>query len=243
MFATREEVYGLTRALSCHTDFGHRCPPLRRPLDEIVADAGSALARCLDDDFDLGAEGPFTWAYTRTPWSPVAAFGLHVRRDVGGEVGYLASTTLRSEESPDRPGRERTRYYFKEAHHSVCVMGLLTAATLAHGTGPGPPLAEHPDGTQWADRLRELVPASLVGGDLRRAHRFSAGAPVPFLAEGAVRTGEFDRLAGVLSAAPSAMADLALEPTQAVEQGVELLHRLSAAAAGPCAPERVAVSR
>ncbi len=249
VFATREEVYGLTHVLIYHTDFGHRCPPLPRPVDEVVADSGSALARCLDDDdFDLGAEVLFTWPYTRTPWSPVAAFGLHVLRRVDDEVGYLPSMTLRGEEFAGLQGEERTRYYFKEAYHTVYVMGLLAAATLAPGVETSPELAECPEGTQWAERLRDLVPRVAsrpqwedVYDGLTGAQQ---GALVPFLADvavrRAVRVGEFGRLPAILSASLTALADVGLEPTPAVEQAVELLHRLSVSAGEPRPSDRVA---
>ncbi len=53
----------------------------------------------------------------------------------------------------------------------------------------------------------------------------------------------FSRLPAILSASLTAMAELALEPTPTAEEGVELLHRLSGAAAGSRVAERVAVSR
>ena len=239
LFATREEAYGLTHALIYHTDFGHRMPAMPRPTAEVVADAGSALARCLDDDdFDLGAEVLFTWPYTRTPWTPVAAFGLHVLRAVDEEVGYLPSMTLRTDEFARLPEQERADYFFKEAYHTVYVMGLLTAATLAPGVDTGPALAERLEGAHWAARLRALVPAAACRPwwetEYDRLTPGQQGALVPFLADvavrRAVRAGEFGRLPAILSTALGGLADLAVDPTPAVEQGVELLNRLADAA-------------
>lgn len=159
--------------------------------------------------------------------------------------------TLRSEEFAALAGEERTRYYFKEAYHTVYVMGLLAAATLAPGVETSPPLAEVPAGAAWAERLRDLVPTTVqrpqwenLFDDLTPAQQ---GALVPFLADvavrRAVRVGEFGRLPAILSASLTALADLGLDPTPALEQGVDLLRRLAGAATDPRAGERVAVSR
>lgn len=248
LFATRDEVYGLTHALIYHTDFGHRRPALPRPVAQVVADAGSAVARCLDDDdFDLGAEVLFTWPYTRTPWSAVAAFALRVLRVVDDEVGYLPSMTLRNEDFVELAAPERTTYYFKEAYHTVYVMGLLTSATLAPGVDACPPLAERPEGAEWADRLRDLVPGAAARpwweGEYDRLTPAQQGALVPFLADvavrRAVRAGEFGRLPAILSAALSGLAELGIDPGPGVEQGVELLHRLAGAVADQPAPAAV----
>jgi hypothetical protein len=236
IFATRDEVYGLTHALIYHTDFGHRCPPLPRALDEIVADAGSALARCLDeDDFDLGAEVLLTWPYSLTPFDPVAAFGLQVLRSIHDEIGYLPSMTLREDEYAALGEGERPAYYYKEAYHTEYVMGLLTAAILAPDVKPTPQLAECEAGVAAARRLRDQLPdrahTPLWEESFESLTPSEQGALVPLLADVGVRrivrSGRFSALPAFLTSAVSALADIRVPPTPAVEQGVELLSRLS----------------
>ena len=239
IFATREEVYGLTHALIYHTDFGHRSPPLPRDVDEIVADAGSALARCLDDDdFDLGAEVLFTWPYTRTAWSAVATFALYVLRRTDDEVGFLPSMTLREAEYAVLGDSERNTYYYKESYHTVYVMGLLTSAILTHGINPIPSLVQCEAGTAAAQRLHDLLPEPeqmpLWQESFDALSPAERGALIPLLADVGVRRivreGTFSELPHFLEAAITALATIQVLPTPAVRQGVELLQRL---ASGP----------
>lgn len=238
LFATREEVYGLTHALIYLTDFGHRSAPLPRSVDEISADAGSALARCLDDDdFDLAAEVLMTWPYARTSWSPEAAFGLHVLRSVDTELGFLPSMTLRSEEYDSLPPEKRSNYYYREAYHTVYVMGLLTSATLASGVDTAAKLVGYPEGAAWSARLLDQTPQSantpLWEGIFRTLTASEQGALTPLLADVAIRrtvkAADYARLPSLLQTALQASIALGWAPTPILVQGVELMHRLAGA--------------
>lgn len=232
LFATREEVYAFTHALIYHTDFGHRLPPTPRPVTELLEDAGSSLARCLDDDdFDLGAEVLFTWPYLRRPWDATSAFGLHVLLAVDREVGILPSMTLRAQHYDGLDEARRRTYFFAETYHTVYVLGLLISALLAPGVQAGPPLAQDAARAGEADRMIALLlpPEAPRQWEARLALLTPAqrGALLPLLtdvaARRAVRAADYGRLREVLVA----HLDSGVAPTPCVVQSAELLARLA----------------
>lgn len=231
LFATREEAYAFTHALIYHTDFGQRQPALPRPDGDLVEDAASTLARCLDeDDFDLAAEVLFTWPYLRQPWDATSAFGLRLLRAVDDEVGFLPSMTLNQERFRELDGAEARRYFYTESYHTVFVLGLLTAATLSPGieTSPAPLVDPHLGGV--ADELFELMPPAehprqweQVARALPAAER---GALVPMLGDiavrRAVRHSDFRRIRAIAET----VLDSGATAGTATIQGAELVLRL-----------------
>jgi Domain of unknown function (DUF6895) len=130
--ASRDDVYALTHALVYVTDLGQRRPRLPRSRRAILADAETALARCLDmEDYDLGGEVLLAWPLLAHRWSPTASFGFSVLARVEDEVGFLPApiTRLDRYRALDHEA-ERTRYALATAYHTGYVMGLLCAIAL-----------------------------------------------------------------------------------------------------------------
>lgn len=233
LFATREEVYSFTHALIYHTDFGTRLPPLPRPAAALAEDASSALARCLDeDDFDLAAELLFTWPYTRQPWGPTAVFALRVLRAVDDELGFLPSMTLDADRHAELDASAARRYFLRESYHTVYVMGLLSAASLAPGVDPAPELSAPSARVSLADELWDLMPPPLQErrwpAVLQRLDAAQRAALCPMLADigvrRAIRQGDFRRARDIITTVSD--ADLPLTP--ALQQAAEVLVRLAA---------------
>lgn len=237
LFGTRESAYAVTHGLIYAASFGRRPPRLTRPLSNLLDDAGSMVARCLDeDDYDLGAELLLTWPYTRTPWSPTAHFGMLTLLDVEDACGILPSMTLRADRFSELPPVERERYYFHEGYHTAYVMGLLVAAILR--TGQELPRAmplsgEYDDGL--AERLRAIIPARDEVPQWERvcdalSPRQRAGI-APLLADigirRAARASDFNLVHRILVEAVTG----GIRPTAAMQQGNELLVRLMGGAA------------
>ncbi|AQP44097.1 DUF6895 family protein [Tessaracoccus flavus] len=236
LFATREEVYSFTHALIYHTDFGHRQPGLPRPAGDLVEDAGSALARCLDDDdFDLAAEVLFTWPYLRQSWDATSVFGLRLLRDVDDEVGFLPSMTLSQERFRELDGDAARRYFYAESYHTVFVLGLLTAATLSPGIETCPGSVAAPELAHVAEQVLDLMPAAehhrqweQVARDLPSVER---GALVPMLGDiavrRAVRQSDFRRVREIVET----VLDSGATAGTATIQGAELVLRLGSSPA------------
>ncbi|MDX2269520.1 MAG: hypothetical protein NW208_15565 [Bryobacter sp.] len=104
LHTTRQEALVFCQALQLATDFNCLPIPLPRSKDELLAEAGAVLARCLDDnDFDLAAQVLSVWPLVVHPfpekpasaakppvgcaWSAAAAFGLDVLRRVEDQTG------------------------------------------------------------------------------------------------------------------------------------------------------------
>lgn len=237
LFATRKEVYAVTHGLVYATDFGHRHIRIPRGHAEMLDDAGSALARCLDeDDFDLASEVLWSWPCLRAPWSAAATFAFSVMVRVSDEIGIIPSMSLRHNEFAELPTPEaRASYFYRESYHAVYVLGLLLAATLLPGAAPpAAPLRNMDDRAAMA--ARQLATLLLATNSQPQWHTQFAelepsqqAALIPLIVDvgvrRAVKAADFDRLREVLTVFLA--ADVGA-PTAAVAQGVDLIQRLAA---------------
>jgi hypothetical protein len=114
--------------------------PLPRDKANILAEAESMLARCLDDqDYDLAAEILLAWPLTETPWSETASFAFHVLRQIEDKVGFLPSGSTRVKQLRNLEGLERKKYFLGTSYHTIYVMGLLCAVSLGAENAPAAP--------------------------------------------------------------------------------------------------------
>jgi hypothetical protein len=128
---SRGDLYGFTHSLLFATDLGARRITVRRPDDELCAEAEGVLGWCLDEqDYDLAAEILLTWPLLRHEWSPAATFGFTVLTAVEDAAGFLPSPTIDSRRYHALAAAERPRYAVAAAYHTAYAMGLLCGAIL-----------------------------------------------------------------------------------------------------------------
>jgi hypothetical protein len=238
---SREDIYAYTHALMYLND-----PHLsrkRRPRSHagLLADAEAALARCVDDeDYDLAGELLLAWPLTGARWSATAAFAFQTLALVEEEAGFLPSAGTRLAHLDRLSGKQRADCLLASAYHTIYVMGLLCAASLAPGRAP----PTRPRGSlRWASRADEIH-ATLCARD-KAPHWSSAyarlapaerGSLVGFLLSVALRRAVRARdLAAVHELLHRAVdADLANGPLWS--QAAELLER-AAVHASQTAPQ------
>lgn len=163
---SREDVYAFTHALIYLTDFNLQPLRLPRLASEILAEAESALARCLDEeDYDLGGEILLAWPLTGKSWSAAATFGFHVLADVEDQAGFLPSPSTRLERLHELSGQARAEYLLATGYHTAYVMGLLCAATLRPGNAPPARISPARPGEGDSGTLLQLLDS-----DGRRGH-------------------------------------------------------------------------
>lgn len=134
---SRDDAYALTHSVIYATDFGALSPRLSRPGGSAAAEAGSALARALDDDdFDLVAELLLSWPLLGVPWDPVPSFAFGVLAGVEDQVGLLPSLAIDGDGYRRQPPGSRPGYFAATTYHTAYVMGLLCAAILHRDAGP-----------------------------------------------------------------------------------------------------------
>jgi len=127
----KEDAYALTHLVIYCTNFGFSAKRLPRPKSEVLAEARSLLAKCLDEeDYDLAAETLMIWPQLGVPFCASSAFGFWVLLQVESQVGVLPSVRTRSDRLKRLKGDDKTRYAFATAYHTALVMGLLCAVSL-----------------------------------------------------------------------------------------------------------------
>jgi hypothetical protein len=134
---SREDLYAFTHALMYATDL--LSPRTRGPRcrADVLHDAEAALVRCLDDeDYDLAGELLLTWPLTGTAWSATAAFAFQTLAFVEDEVGFLPSAGTKLKHLNRLAGTQRSDCLLASAYHTIYVMGLLCAASLAPNRVP-----------------------------------------------------------------------------------------------------------
>jgi len=229
---SREDIYAFTHALMYVTDFNlHPMPsPRRRPV--ILAEAESALARCLDNqDYDLGGEFLLSWPLTGKSWSAASAFAFRVLAHIEDKAGFLPTSNTRISELKTLEGIERTKYWVATAYHTGYVMGLLCAASLRPGHEP--PATVPFDNVRPGAAKRIL---SLIGIDNRTQHWYEefhqltepeGDALAEFLINVELHrqfaSRDFEGMRALLDMA----CDINLANTPAASQAVEMLHRLA----------------
>ena len=133
----RQNAYGFTHLIMYCTDFGHSAGRFPRRRSVILNEAGSLLAKCLDEeDYDLAGELLMAWPLMGVHWSASAAFGFRVLARVEDQVGLLPGGTTRANRVNSLEGKERAQYALGTAYHTALVMGLLCAAALRPGRAP-----------------------------------------------------------------------------------------------------------
>lgn len=134
---SREDLYAFTHALMYASDLlSSRTRGPRRRAD-LVRDAEAALVRCLEDeDYDLAGELLLSWPLTGTAWSATAAFTFQTLAFVEDEVGFLPSAGTKLKHLDRLVGTQRSDCLLASAYHTVYVMGLLCAASLAPDRAP-----------------------------------------------------------------------------------------------------------
>jgi hypothetical protein len=133
----REDLYAYTHTLMYLTDrhLSRKRVPRRRA--DLLLDAEAALAWCLDDqDYDLAGEILLAWPLIGAPWSAAAAFAFQTLALVEDEAGFLPSAGTRLKHLDKLGGKQRSDCLLASAYHTIYVMGLLCAASLAPGRAP-----------------------------------------------------------------------------------------------------------
>jgi hypothetical protein len=187
----KEDAYALTHLVIYCTNFGFSAKRLPRPKSEVLAEARSLLAKCLDEeDYDLAAETLMIWPQLGVPFCASSAFGFWVLLQVESQVGVLPSVRTRSDRLKRLKGDDRTRYAFATAYHTALVMGLLCAAIEQNND----------DFLGWMGAQGEIgdqpISAAGAAGNLSLVFQeilLSMGggrAPVQFLYSNAVHGGE-----------------------------------------------------
>lgn len=127
----KEDAYALTHLVIYCTNFGFSAKRLPRPKSEVLAEARSLLAKCLDEeDYDLAAETLMIWPQLGVPFCTSSAFGFWVLLQVERQAGILPSVRTKSDRLGKLEGEDKTRYAFATAYHTALVMGLLCAVSL-----------------------------------------------------------------------------------------------------------------
>ncbi len=135
--ASDSELYAFTHAIMYATGFRRNLASLPRSRGTILAEAESAIARCLDgQDYDLSAEILLAWPLTGKRWSPAATFAFQVLTEVEDKAGFLPTPATRVSELKTREGTDRSQYLLATAYHTAYTMGLLCAAALQPGCAP-----------------------------------------------------------------------------------------------------------
>lgn len=137
LHGTRDDLYAFTHAMMYVCGFEGHSNPLPRQTTELLKEAESMLARCLDDqDYDLAAEILLAWPLTKSPWSSTASFAFHVLRQIEDQVGFLPSGSTRVQQLKNLEGIERKKYFLATSYHTIYVMGLLCAVSLHTTAAP-----------------------------------------------------------------------------------------------------------
>ena len=134
---SREDLYAYTHALMYLADphLSRKRGPRRRA--DLLLDAEAALARCLDDeDYDLAGEVLLAWPLAGAAWSAAAAFAFQTLTLVEDEAGFLPSAGIKLKHLDKLGGKQRSNCLLASAYHTIYVMGLLCAASLAPGRAP-----------------------------------------------------------------------------------------------------------
>jgi hypothetical protein len=229
---SREDVYAFTHALMYASNFNVYHRQLPRPRAVILAEAETALARCLDEqDYDLGGEVLLAWPLTGKSWSAAAAFGFRVLARVEDEAGFLPAPTTRLNRLNKMQGNERANYLLATAYHTAYVMGLLCAAALqprrappskiprsgaAHGSAKLILRFIDADGrsAHWRDELSQLT---------RPERDATAGLLLNIALRRKISRREFGAVHELLKVGYS----LGLSDTPASSQAAEMLERLA----------------
>ena len=150
----RNDGYAFTHLLMYCTDFGLRPPILPRPQSVILEEAGSLLAKCLDDeDYDLAGEVVLAWPLIGAPWCAASTFAFRVLAAVEDHVGVLPGGTTKLDRLNKLEGKAKTRYALGTAYHTVYVMGFLCAASLREGRAPARQIMEASFDEGFVDHL------------------------------------------------------------------------------------------
>jgi hypothetical protein len=176
---SREDLYAFTHALMYVTDA--HLPPKRLPRrrTDILADGEAALSRCIDEeDYDLAGELLLAWPLTHSHWSATAAFAFQTLAQVEDEAGFLPSAGTKLKHLDRLAGQQRSDCLVASAYHTVYVMGLLCAASLAPGRAP-------PTRLRAAPRMAALADAAHAALD--------AGAKVPHWSQAYTRLAPAER--------------------------------------------------
>ena len=241
----KEDAYALTHLVMYCSDFGFDVKELPRPLTEVIGDARSLLARCLDEeDYDLAAEVLMIWPQLGAPWCASSTFAFRVLTAVEDEVGVLPSVRTKTERLNELEGEDRTKYAYATAYHTALVMGLLCAVALRRGTLPP---AELPDAMVDRGLIGEL--SSFIDQDqghwqpvfdaLPRSERSMLA---PFLLDTALaqkfRTRNYDaanRLLGIAKRYGMGQSPLSVQASEMLDRLVAFSMRADVGAKSPSA--------
>ena len=135
--SSREDLYAFTHALMYLTDSHLSRKRLPRRRTDVLLEAEAALTSCLDDqDYDLAGEVLLAWPLIGARWSAVATFGFQTLAFVEDEAGFLPSAGTKLKHLDKLHGKQRSNCLLASAYHTIYVMGLLCAASLAPGRSP-----------------------------------------------------------------------------------------------------------
>jgi hypothetical protein len=212
------------------TDFGFRPALFPRPRSQILGDARSLLAKCLDDeDYDLGAEVLLAWPLAGARWCATAAFGFRVLARVEDQVGVLPAGITKAERLDQLQGEARTQYALGTAYHTALVMGLLCAASLRPGRAPAVPVRGPQVAPAFLDLLLRLLEQDQghwqrVFAELSNAERSALG---PLLLDVAIAQKCRKHDYGAVSALLEAAHEHGLANSALCAQAAQLLERLA----------------
>lgn len=235
---TRDDLYAFTHAVMYARDFDIAPLPLPRSRAAILAEAEGALARCLDEeDYDLGGEVLLAWPLTGRSWSAPAAFGFRVLAAVEDRAGFLPSAGTRLDRLRELEGQDREKYLLATAYHTIFVMGLLCAASLAPGKNPPLSLPASRSRPGAAARILEFIDEAGRGahyweqfeGLTAKEQDALAGLLFKIALRRQSARRDFGAMAGLLAVGDS----LGLTDSPSASQSAELLARLAVFAEQP----------
>ncbi|MEO8830324.1 DUF6895 family protein [Lapillicoccus sp.] len=126
------ELYSFTHIVMYASDSGRRVTTLPRPVDNVLADAETALAVALDSgNLDLAAEALWTWPMLGATPSAIARFAWRLLAAAQDETGLVVGPQFSTETHAALGSESGEAYLLATSYHSSIVMGILCACTLA----------------------------------------------------------------------------------------------------------------
>jgi len=155
------DLYAFTHVVLYASDMGARVAPWPRPAGLLAAEADAALAAALDaDNFDLAAELLWTWPMLGRPWGASARFAFELLAAVQDELGFLPGPQYVPQQATMRSEAQHEDLVLRTSYHATLVMGMLCAASLRRGQGPGTGTDDTAVDVHQLDGLLALLPAS-----------------------------------------------------------------------------------